>query len=67
MPTYLNLGGQICLDVLLHVVGDHLLLDNNVLVLARAEAGRDQLLGLFCVRLLALGLYFMKLEISVMR
>lgn len=41
------------LDVCLHVVGYHLLLDDDVLVLARPEARRNQLLGLYNVCKLA--------------
>jgi len=49
----LDLGGQILLDVSLHVIGDHLFLDDDVLVFARPEARRNQLLHLYGVSELA--------------
>jgi len=41
------------LDVSLHVIGDHLFLDDDVLVFARPEARRNQLLHLYGVSELA--------------
>ena len=55
--TYLDLCAQILLDVRLHVIGDLQFLDDDVLVLARAEARRNQLLRLHCVLMPALGLF----------
>ena len=55
--TYLDLCAQILLDVSLHVISDLQFLDDNVLVLAGAEARWNQLLRLHCVVMPALGLF----------